>query len=454
MATKGASDSIPKVAGGHAVLAVHTVAETYAMAQAGKIRILGVQAAERSPYLPDVPTLEEQGIKGVTAKWWTGITVPAGTPDYVVRKWEKTIAKMVEDPVFQEKAQKLHVQVSPAGAVEDVVYNVYSLENVYNFTFTTQAAPRSGGSSSSSSDSSSGSSGGSNSGIINLSGSTTSSASQVEGQSVTTVTLNETTALAALNQSSNGSTVVIPISTTSDVVNTKIPTGLLVALANKSSSIEIQTNIGIYVLPASEIKMSELAKHLNAMNASDITINMVISRVKSEQIASIQKFVEQHNLTQVVTPVEFKVEALNGDNKVEINKFSSYVTRNINIPRSVDPNTTVGVVQNDDGTLSPVPTQFKQENGKTVAVIKRKTNSVYTVVENKKSFADAEGHWAKEEINTLASKLILSGLDQKTFGPEGKITRAQFAAILVRALGLEHQAAKASFRDVKKGTGM
>ncbi|MDA8235647.1 MAG: tripartite tricarboxylate transporter substrate binding protein, partial [Clostridia bacterium] len=78
IATKGASDSIPKVAGGHAVLAVHTVAETYAMAQAGKIRILGVQAAERSPYLPDVPTLEEQGIKGVTAKWWTGITVPAG----------------------------------------------------------------------------------------------------------------------------------------------------------------------------------------------------------------------------------------------------------------------------------------------------------------------------------------------------------------------------------------
>lgn len=112
IATKGASDSIPQVAGGHAVLAAHTVAEMYPMAQAGKIRILGVVAPKRSSFLPDVPTLEEQGIKGVSVKWWTGVTVPAGTPQYVVEKWEQTLEKMVNDPAFVEKAKGLHMEVS------------------------------------------------------------------------------------------------------------------------------------------------------------------------------------------------------------------------------------------------------------------------------------------------------------------------------------------------------
>ena len=111
IATTGAADSVPKVAGGHAVLAAHTVAELYPMAQAGKIRILGIQADKRSVYLPDVPTLEEQGIKGVTVRWWTGLTVPKGTPQQVVDKWEAALAKMANDPVFLDKAKKLHVEV-------------------------------------------------------------------------------------------------------------------------------------------------------------------------------------------------------------------------------------------------------------------------------------------------------------------------------------------------------
>lgn len=112
VSTGGAAESIPQVAGGHVVLAVHTVAEVYPMAKAGKIRVLAIQAPERSPYMPGVPTVEEQGVKGMTVKWWTGVTSAAGTPDYVVKKWDETIAKMIKDPVFQEKAKNLHVNIS------------------------------------------------------------------------------------------------------------------------------------------------------------------------------------------------------------------------------------------------------------------------------------------------------------------------------------------------------
>ncbi|WNC13803.1 tripartite tricarboxylate transporter substrate binding protein [Brevibacillus brevis] len=108
--TKGAADSVPKVAGGHAVLAVHTVGEIMPMLQAGKVRILAVAGEERSPFLPDVPTAEEMGVKGLTVFWWTGVSFAKGTPDYVIAKWQDAIAKMEKDPAFAKKLSDIQVE--------------------------------------------------------------------------------------------------------------------------------------------------------------------------------------------------------------------------------------------------------------------------------------------------------------------------------------------------------
>ncbi|MED4584332.1 tripartite tricarboxylate transporter substrate binding protein [Brevibacillus choshinensis] len=108
--TKGASDSVPKVAGGHAILAVHTVGEIMPMLQAGKVKILAVSGKERSPFLPDVPTAEESGMKGLTVFWWTGVSFAKGTPDYVVTKWQDAIAKMEKDPAFAKKLTDIQVE--------------------------------------------------------------------------------------------------------------------------------------------------------------------------------------------------------------------------------------------------------------------------------------------------------------------------------------------------------
>jgi len=62
-------------------------------------------------------------------------------------------------------------------------------------------------------------------------------------------------------------------------------------------------------------------------------------------------------------------------------------------------------VINKDGSMDPVPTKFVQNGGQNSAVIKRKTNSTYTVIENKKTFADVAGHWAKNDVDILASNL-------------------------------------------------
>ncbi|MDQ0219535.1 tripartite tricarboxylate transporter substrate binding protein [Peribacillus cavernae] len=109
VATNGAGDALPKVAGGHIKLAVQGISEVSNLVKAGKLKILGIAAPERSPFFPDVPTMEEQGINDIDASQWYGASAPAGTPDYVVEKWETTVDKMLNDPKFIEKLKTINV---------------------------------------------------------------------------------------------------------------------------------------------------------------------------------------------------------------------------------------------------------------------------------------------------------------------------------------------------------
>ncbi|RED23133.1 tripartite-type tricarboxylate transporter receptor subunit TctC [Brevibacillus brevis] len=138
--TKGASDSVPKVAGGHAILAVHTVGEIMPMLQAGKVKILAVSGDTRSPFLPDIPTAEEQGIQGLSVFWWTGVSFAKGTPESVIRKWEEAIAKMEKDPAFLQKLSE--IQVEPAYAASEAFTKETQAETTYYLELATKKGIR------------------------------------------------------------------------------------------------------------------------------------------------------------------------------------------------------------------------------------------------------------------------------------------------------------------------
>ncbi|WP_299094297.1 tripartite tricarboxylate transporter substrate binding protein [uncultured Metabacillus sp.] len=112
VSSEGASDSAAKVAGGHVILAVHTVGELAPLVEAGKIKLLAVQSDERSPLFPEVPTVKEEGFEGLTVKWWTGLSFPANTPDEIVEKWDQTVQKMENDQQFIKQLEK--IKLSPS----------------------------------------------------------------------------------------------------------------------------------------------------------------------------------------------------------------------------------------------------------------------------------------------------------------------------------------------------
>ncbi|OPX86436.1 MAG: Endo-1,4-beta-xylanase A precursor [Pelotomaculum sp. PtaB.Bin104] len=66
-----------------------------------------------------------------------------------------------------------------------------------------------------------------------------------------------------------------------------------------------------------------------------------------------------------------------------------------------------------------------------------------------KTFADIQGHWAQKDIELMAGRNIVKGMTDSTFSPDNNITRAEFAALLVRALAIdEAQPAQGQFNDV------
>jgi len=73
-----------------------------AQIKSGRLLALAVTSLKRSPILPEVPTLDESGLPGFEAIAWYGLLAPAGTPQYIVNKAHREVARVVALPEFRE----------------------------------------------------------------------------------------------------------------------------------------------------------------------------------------------------------------------------------------------------------------------------------------------------------------------------------------------------------------
>lgn len=80
----------------------------------GRLVALAVTTKKRSPDLPDVPTMEEAGVKGYEATIWLGMLAPKGTPRDVVDKLNASVRKVLADPEAQKLMHKAGVEVAPS----------------------------------------------------------------------------------------------------------------------------------------------------------------------------------------------------------------------------------------------------------------------------------------------------------------------------------------------------
>ncbi|WP_338554331.1 S-layer homology domain-containing protein [Paenibacillus sp. KS-LC4] len=146
---------------------------------------------------------------------------------------------------------------------------------------------------------------------------------------------------------------------------------------------------------------------------------------------------------------ELTVKGVYGDKTFEITKYNRYVQRSIAIPTGIDPSKiTTGIVVEPDGTVRHVPTKVVKEEQAYFAQINSLTNSTYAIVWHPYEFSDVASHWSKTAVNDMGSRMIIEGDTQGLFHPNREITRAEFAAVIVRELGLRLENGAAAFSDV------
>jgi tripartite-type tricarboxylate transporter receptor subunit TctC len=90
--------------------------------KAGKVRPIAVTSAQRSPALPDVPTMNEQGMKDFDDLTWLAFFAPAGTPPEIVNRMNAEITKALAQPDVSEKLASLGLEVRPNTPAEFAAY--------------------------------------------------------------------------------------------------------------------------------------------------------------------------------------------------------------------------------------------------------------------------------------------------------------------------------------------
>ena len=109
---KGAGPALKDLLGGQIDLAFDP-GVGLAQARAGKLRMIAIAGPQRHPDFPDVPTLEENGIRGVDGGPHFGFYGPAGTAREVIGKINSEVQKAMQDPTVRERFKALAVDVAP-----------------------------------------------------------------------------------------------------------------------------------------------------------------------------------------------------------------------------------------------------------------------------------------------------------------------------------------------------
>ena len=95
---KGAAQYTIDLIAGHIELAIIQFAGCAPLVQNGKIRALGATSLKRTPLLPNLPTIAEQGLPGFVSYNWNGMLAPAGTPRAIINRIHEVIAKQLAAP--------------------------------------------------------------------------------------------------------------------------------------------------------------------------------------------------------------------------------------------------------------------------------------------------------------------------------------------------------------------
>ena len=116
---KGGAPSLQAVAAGDVQLTFGTPPSVLPLAQGGRLRILAVTSAQRSPLFPDIPSVAEAGVKGYDFTFWFGLFGPAGIPADVAQKLFDASVVALNDPDVKARLEKSGNNAAPSRSLTE-----------------------------------------------------------------------------------------------------------------------------------------------------------------------------------------------------------------------------------------------------------------------------------------------------------------------------------------------
>ncbi|MGH8638433.1 MAG: Bug family tripartite tricarboxylate transporter substrate binding protein, partial [Burkholderiales bacterium] len=116
---KGNAPAIVDLIGGQVMIMFDQVSTSFPHIRAGKLRALGVTSKERSALFPDLPTIEEAGLKGFQDATFNGIVAPAGTPREMRERIRQEVAKAVAVPQVHSRFLERGIVLKASGSLEE-----------------------------------------------------------------------------------------------------------------------------------------------------------------------------------------------------------------------------------------------------------------------------------------------------------------------------------------------
>lgn len=277
-----------------------------------------------------------------------------------------------------------------------------------------------------------------------------------DGTSVATVTVKTGTVEKAL-ATEGVKDIVLEIKETADTKTAALSAEAFTKMAQHEANMVVKTDLANLIIPGQAIKTEDLAQTLGA-DPKDIRIEIKVSQAPADKVQALTTAARSDpGLKPVGTVLQFNLVATAGGKAVNVTSFQTAVSGEF--PISTEAATKVqnledlNVYKFNEATQGWVYVPSKVDPSGTKVIFSTTTFSHYALMEYRKTFADVQDHWARPDIELMAGKYVVKGVAADRFAPAKSLTRAEFATMLVRAMGLaEDPASQARFSDIATGT--
>lgn len=253
-------------------------------------------------------------------------------------------------------------------------------------------------------------------------------------------------------QASSSSDTILKysIANVQDVLEVSIPVVGAVQAAEKlpQSSIVIESPRGVLKLPLHAMKSA--LKGSNNQKSGELQIR--IGTLLQEQDAALQQRLLQDGMKKLGAAIAIELVVKEGEEEEAISLKGERAEYRFMLPAIAADRDRMTAINYDEkrGRYAFAPALFEAREGNLEVLLKLSETGIYSIAEvQPPMFTDIQGHWAEQDILLLASKLIVKGTSDTRFSPGATLTRAQFTAMLVRALGMKEKADVMPFVDVQ-----